>query len=78
MREFKRKNDYSLIVFRSEKTNDVALKLMYVHNVYKAVQWVNRSRKYSNWHHINIYVRRSGRFIKQIRQTDTFVMPYPK
>ena len=78
MREFKHKNDYSLIVFNSQRTNDVSIKLMYVHNIYKAVQWLNRSRKYYNWHHINVYVRRTGRFIHQISDKDNFITPYPK
>lgn len=60
MQEFKNKNDYSIIVF--DKDGNFILKWTYVGGLYKASQYLNS--RY-NWSYMNVYVRRSGRFLSR-------------
>lgn len=67
--EFKNKNDYSVIVF-----SDLGYlcKFQYVHDVADCARWLDHSRNYSTWTKINVYVRRSGRFLMQyVKGRDT-------
>lgn len=71
--EFKNKNDYSCIVFKS---NQVLIKLEYVHSIYALTKWLDGS-KYNEWEYINIYCRRSRRYIsRQIK--GSFIVQFPK
>lgn len=80
MQEFKHKNDYTcIVVIKHNGTYDPALsrkmKLTYVHNIVRLAYWLRD--KGIDWHHINVYARRSRRFICQVRR-DHFIQPYPK
>lgn len=60
MEEFKNKNDYTCVAFMgSEKVNT----MIYVHGIYGYVQWLEKNN--ITWSVINIYSRRSSRFIKR-------------
>ena len=59
--EFQNKNDYSVIVFCE---NDKTVKVSYVHSCYSLAKWLDNS-KYKDWKYFNVYVRRSGRFLKR-------------
>lgn len=61
--EFKNKNDYSVAVFTSD--NIFLVKMEYVHTIYACTQWLTKSEKYRNWGYINVYARRTNRFIKR-------------
>lgn len=61
MSEFQNKNDYSVAIFNS---SGFLVKVQYVHNIYKLCLWLETS-KYKDWTYINIYVRRSQRFLKR-------------
>lgn len=63
MIEFKNKNDYSVIVFDEKK---MLIKYTYVHSPYLLSQYLDKN--FSNWQRINVYVRRSGRFLGQYRK----------
>lgn len=56
-----RKNDYSITIF--SRNNEFLGKMEFVHNLYKASQWLTYSRNYSNWHYINIYDRRTKQYL---------------
>lgn len=67
--EFKNDNDYSVIVF-----SDLGYlcKVQYVHGVADCARWLDNSSKYKDWTKMNVYARRSGRFIKQyVKGRDT-------
>lgn len=61
--EFKNKNDYSLIIF--SENNQCLGKMEFVHSVFNASLWLTQSSNYSSWHYVNVYVRRSGRFLRR-------------
>jgi hypothetical protein len=61
--EFKNKNDYSIIVFSAQ--NICLGKMEFVHSVFAASLWLSKSSNYSTWHYINVYVRRSGRYLRR-------------
>lgn len=66
--EFKNKNDYSVVVFTPQKV----LKYTYVHNLFNFKNFLNSS--FGNWQYMNVYARRSGRFLKRFYNVD-FVPP---
>ncbi len=72
--EFKNKNDYSVIVFEN---NRFLCKYTYVGNLYKFVLFLEKTYQFKNWTAMNVYVRRSGRFLKQYRNGD-FIPPKPR
>lgn len=78
--EFKRKNDYTCIVVLNyngeyDPARSAKMKLEYVNNIVKLAYWLRD--KGIDWHHINVYARRTRRFIVQYRR-DHFIQPYPK
>jgi hypothetical protein len=62
------KNDYSAIVFDEV---GFLVKVTYVHKLDKLEKWLNTSRKFYTWKHINVYDRRTTKFIKQFKRGDT-------
>lgn len=56
--EFKNNNDYSCIVFLA---NGRQMKMQYVHSIIRLKYWLKD--KSIDYKYINIYVRRSGRFL---------------
>lgn len=73
MSEFQNKNDYSVIVF---DCNGFLVKSSYVHDVYKYSLWLSGT-KYANWTYINVYARRSQRFIQRYYKGN-FIPQKPK
>lgn len=74
MVEFQNKNDYSVIVFSN---SGFLCKYTFVGNIYKLSIFLDNHQQFKSWEKINIYARRSGRFLKQIRKGD-FIEPKPK
>ncbi len=73
MSEFQNKNDYSVTVFND---NGFLVKVQYVNNIYKLCQWLDGS-KYNSWTYLNVYARRSQRFIKR-QYKGNFIDQKPK
>ena len=67
MKCYKKKNDYTVIIF-FENRNPV--KYTYVHNVDSLLAYVRR--KFGIYKAANIYNRRCSFFIKQLKYRDTF------
>lgn len=74
MNEFQNKNDYSCIVFDSA---GFLCKYTFVGDLYKFSQFLNTHERFRNWTAINVYVRRSGRFMMQVKKGD-FVVAKPR
>lgn len=72
MREFKNKNDYSIMIFNSD---EFVLKWTYVHSLLSVVKYLQD--KNIRWSHINVYARRSGRFIRR-QYPDQVIINKPK
>jgi len=64
MVEFKDDNDYSVTVFGKQ---GFLVKAQYVNSLGSLVLWLNKSDNYRDWTTINVYVRRSRRFLGQWR-----------
>ena len=58
--EFKNHNDYSFSVF---KGNEFLYKKDYSTNIYKDCLWLSASAKFKDWEYVNVYARRTGRFL---------------
>lgn len=71
MQEFKRQNDYSVSVFDA---HGFLAKYQYVGNLYKFSQFLEN--KYPTWSYINVYARRSGRYLIRFYRGN-FITPYP-
>lgn len=74
--EFQNKNDYSVIVFFDD--GKPPLKMPYVHNCYACSQWLTRSKNYTNWLYMNVYARRTLRYIKRFYANNNFIEAKPK
>lgn len=72
--EFQNKNDYSVIIFFEDKP---PLKMAYVHSCYSLSQWLNRSKNYQSWSYMNVYARRTLRYIKRFYKNN-FIEAKPK
>ena len=70
---FKRKNDYSVIVFFENSPKPKKWK--YVHKVDGFAQFLNK--KHPSWIYFNLYNRRSGGFMQRIHKGN-HVSPFPK
>lgn len=73
MSEFQNKNDYSVAIFNS---SGFLVKMTYVNNIYRLCLWLETS-KYKDWTYINIYARRTQRFIKR-HYKGNFIEQKPK
>lgn len=73
--EFKKKNDYTIIIFYEDKR--APFKMVYVHNCYDTSKWLNTSQNHQNWLYMNVYVRRSGRYLQRFYK-NRFIAPFPK
>lgn len=71
MQEFEKRNDYSVSVFNA---HGFLAKYQYVGNLYKFSLFLND--KYPNWDYINVYARRSGRYLIRFYKGN-FIPPYP-
>jgi len=60
MVEFKNDNDYSVSVFSG---TEFLVKMSFTHSPKDAEKWLNSSYKYKDWEYMNVYARRSGRFL---------------
>lgn len=60
MQEFKNKNDYTITIWNGRNRLG---KMVFVHNLYAASLWLSNSRTYVSWTYINVYARRSGRYL---------------
>ena len=60
--EFKGKNDYSITIYNQYGYIGY---MVYVNNLHQCARWLDRSGKYNTWTHINVYARRTRRFIAQ-------------
>lgn len=65
MREFRNDNDYSVSVFNE---NRFLIKVGFVHNLYAFTLWLDSSSNYKSWTYMNVYIRRSKRFLRQYRK----------
>ena len=74
MSEFQNKNDYSCIVFNSA---GFLCKYTFVGNVYKFSKFLDAHDKFNTWETINVYARRSGNFIIQLKKGG-FIPPKPR
>lgn len=72
MQEFKRQNDYSVSVFGA---HGFLAKYQYVGNLYKFGLFLDE--KYPDWAYMNVYARRSGRYLKRYYRGD-FIEAFPK
>lgn len=72
--EFKNDNDYSLTVFG---TSGYMCKMQYVHSLHTACEWLGNS-KYKDWQTINVYARRSRRFIVQYKRNKDSIHDKPR
>jgi len=70
--EFKKKNDYSVTFFFNGRS---PLKWDYVNSVYKATQDVKSYSGGSSWIYVNVYSRRSKRFLKRFYPSDNIYNP---
>ena len=73
MQEFKRQNDYSVSIFGA---NGFLAKYNYVGNLYKFTLFLNENPKFREWVYINVYARRSGRYLMRFYNGD-YVPPFP-
>ena len=64
MGEFRGSSDYSVIVFGEA---GFLIKMQYVNDLYSLIHWLNGS-KFKDWTTLNVYARRSGRFIRQYKR----------
>lgn len=64
MGEFKGSSDYSVIVFGEQ---GFMIKMQYVNDLHSLIRWLNQS-KFKDWTTLNVYARRSGRFIRQYKR----------
>ena len=69
MQEFKNKSDYSVTVFAGPL---FLVKVQFVDDLYSLARWLDETRNYSNWTTLNVYARRSRRFITQVRKGNPF------
>lgn len=60
MIEFKNSNDYSFSAFAG---NVFLYKKDYSNNIYKDCLWLSKSANFNNWEYVNVYARRTGRFL---------------
>ena len=72
--EFKKKDDYSLIFFDDA---GFVCKMQYVNSVAKACRWCDSSRNYNRWTVVNVYARRTGRFLGQYRKFGGDIPAFP-
>jgi hypothetical protein len=70
---FKKDNDYSIEAFDNNGRRFFVLP--FSHNIYKSSLWIKQ--KIGNYHHINVYNRRTRAFIIQFKEGD-FIPPYPR
>lgn len=61
MQEFKNKSDYSIIAFSKEY--GFLVKVEFSQAVAYTCNWLTNSYKYYKWDYVNVYVRRSGRYL---------------
>ena len=59
--EFKNRNDYSFSVF--DQKNVFLYKKDYSDNIYRDCLWLSSSDNFKSWFYINVYARRTGRFL---------------
>lgn len=71
MREFKKQNDYSVSVFSS---SGFLAKYNYVGNLYGFSEFLNKN--FPNWQYMNVYARRTGRYLLRYKRGD-FITPFP-
>lgn len=71
MQEFKRKNDYSVSVFDA---HGFLAKYTYVGNLYKFSLFLDG--KYPSWVYMNVYSRRSNRYLTRFYK-GSFIPPFP-
>lgn len=71
VQEFKRKNDYSVSVFG---TGGFLCKYIYVGNLYKMSLFLNE--KFPSWEYMNVYARRSGRYLMRYYRGQ-YIPAYP-
>ena len=62
MRCYKKKNDYTVIIFFKDRK---PIKYTYVHNVNKLLAYVHQ--KFGIYEAANVYNRRCGFFVKQVK-----------
>lgn len=74
MEEFKNKNDYSVMVF---DRNGFLAKYTFVQSPFVLSKDLVKYPKFQQWSHMNVYVRRSGRFIGQFKR-DNFIPHKPR
>lgn len=65
MLEFKNQNDYSVSVFDG---NGFLCKYSFVGNVFKLSVFLSEHERFNSWIVINVYARRTGRFLKQYKK----------
>lgn len=70
--EFKNKADYSVT---ARLVNGTFFKLSHVNNCFYAAQWI--AQNVDEWYYINIYARRSNRFICRV-YPNQFINPKPR
>ena len=75
MNEFKNDNDYSIIIF--DKENNFIAKYKYSHTVFSFVRGFV-TENFPKWYYVNVYVRRTGRFLKRYYRNDNFIPNKPK
>ena len=66
-----KKNDYSVIVFLENETKPK--RWTYVHKLNGFSMFL--TQKHPTWLYMNVYERRSGKFIKQLKK-GTFIPPF--
>ena len=67
MLEFQNKNDYSVSAF---SRSGFLCKYSFVGNVFKLAVFLSNHPDFAQWERLNVYARRSGRFIKQYKKGD--------
>jgi len=73
MSEFKNKNDYSCTIFSE---SGFLVKVEFVHSILSLAKWLDNS-KYKEWNYINVYARRSQRYILR-HYKGNFINQFPK
>ena len=73
MSEFKNKNDYSVTVFSA---TGFLIKISFANDMYKLSKWLDES-KFKEWHYMNVYARRTNRYICRIYK-GKFIVAKPK
>lgn len=74
MIEFQNKNDYSISAFSAD---GFLCKYVYFHSVTDFVKFLDSHERFHTWITINVYSRRSGRFIGQFRKGQ-MIPPKPR